>query len=236
MNTKSISRICGWLYISTISAFIASNMIVKEQLIDAQNISTTFNLVAENALKYRLSVSIDFLAMLAVMVLALSLYVILKPVNIYLAFLALGLRIGEVVLQAGAKIPDYLLLPLSQSIVSSSGSSSIEVDHLGQMLLAGSTQALWLSFVFFAFGSLFNNYLFYKGRLIPQSLAIYGLIATGLYALGSVAALLVELPEMARMGLMFPLVLFELLVGFYLAFFGVKGEVAQLQVSGLMEA
>lgn len=222
MNIKSISRICGVLYLTTVLAFLANNLFLKEQLVDAENISSTFQLLAANAFQYRLAVSIDFLAMVAVMALAFSLYAILRPVHLYLALLALGLRIGEVVLQAGAKIPDYLLLTLSQSAVPSSGSGTAVLDYLGQMLIAASSQAVWLSFVFFAIGSLFNNFLFYKGKLIPAILAIFGLIATALYVLGSVAALIIDLPESANMGMMLPLVVFELLLGFYLAFFGVK--------------
>jgi len=225
MNTKSVSRIIGILYISTVLAFLATNMFVKEQLVDAQNISNTFQLLADNAFQYRLAVSIDFLAMVAVMALAFSLYALLRPVHLYLALLALGLRIGEVVIQAGAKIPDYLLLTLSQSAVSSPTSGIADLGYLGQMLITGSTQAVWLSFVFFSIGSLFNNYLFYKGKLIPAALAIFGLISTGLFALGSVVALIIDLPASANLGMMLPLVLFELLLGFYLAFFGVKNEV-----------
>jgi hypothetical protein len=225
MSIKSIARICGVLYISTVLAFLANNLFLKEQLVDSENISSTFELVAGNALQYRLAISIDFVAMVAVMALAFSLYIILKPVNPYLALLALGWRIGEVILQAGAKIPDYLLLTLSQSAISSSGSSVAELDSLGQMLIAASTQAVWLSFVFFSIGSLFNNFLFYEGRLIPVILAIFGLIGTALYTLGSVTALMIDLPESANMGMMLPLVLFELLLGFYLAIFGMKKEI-----------
>jgi len=222
MNTKSISRISGVLYVTTVLAFLVSNLALKEQLVDAENISNTLKLVGDNALQYRLAVSIDFLAMVAVMALVFSLYVILKPINPYLALIALGWRIGEVVLQAGAKVPDYLLLTLSQSAASSSGSGTAELVHLGQMLVAGSTQAVWLSFVFLSVGSIFNNWLFYRSRGIPRILAVYGLISTGLYGLGSVAALLIDLPQGLVQGMLLPLVLFELLLGFYLAIFGMK--------------
>lgn len=193
-----------------------------EQLVDAENPASTFNLVANNAFQYRLAVSIDFLAVVAVMSLAFTLYVILKPINPYLALLALGWRIGEVVLQAGAKIPDYLLLTLSQSATSSSGVDLSSTGAIGQMLIAGSNQAVWASLVFLSIGSLFNNFLFYKGKLIPSLLAIFGLISTVLYTLGSVLALVIDLPESANMVMMLPLVLFELLLGFYLAIFGMK--------------
>jgi hypothetical protein len=87
MNTQSISRICGVLYISTVLTFLVSNLFLKQQLGDAENISSTFKLVADNAFQYRLAVSVDFVAMVAAMALAFSLFAILKPVNPYLALL-----------------------------------------------------------------------------------------------------------------------------------------------------
>jgi hypothetical protein len=150
------------------------------------------------------------------MALAFSLFTILKPIGSYFALLALGWRIGEVVLQAGAKVPDYLLLTLSQS----SGGGTAVLD-LGQVIIDASTWAVGLSFVFLSVGSIFNNYLFYEGKVIPVVLAIFGLIATALFTLSSALALFTDLPESA-LGLMLPLVLFELLLGFYLAVFGMK--------------
>jgi hypothetical protein len=225
MNTKSISRICGILYVSTVLAFLVSNLFLKEQLVNTNNISNTFKLLAENAFQYRLAVSIDFLAMVAVMALVFSLFAILKPIHQYMALIALGLRIGEVVIQAAAKIPDYLLLQLSQT-AQLSGGSVAETEQLGRMLVAGSTQAVWISFVFLGVGSLFNNYLFYKSRGIPTALAIFGFISAVLYTLGSIAALMIDLPETANMGMMLPMVLFELTLGFYLAIFGMKEKAA----------
>lgn len=58
--------------------------------------------------------------------------------------------------------------------------------------------------------------------MIPAALAIFGLISTALYTLGSLLALIVDLPEAAKMGMMLPLVLFELSLGFYLAISGMR--------------
>ncbi|MGD2166354.1 MAG: DUF4386 domain-containing protein [Anaerolineae bacterium] len=217
MNVKRISRISGVLYLTTVPAFLVSNLLLKGQLVNAPDIAGTLGRVADNVLRYRLAVAIDFLGMVAVMALVFSLYIILKPFNPYLALLALGWRIGEVVLQAGAKVPDYLLLTLSQS-----GGEMAELVPLGQMLLTGSTQAVWLSFVFLSAGSVVNNFLFYKSKGIPRVLAVYGLISTGLYGLGSMAALVVDLSEGLIQGMLLPLVLFELMLGLYLAIAGMR--------------
>jgi hypothetical protein len=83
------------------------------------------------------------------------------------------------VLQAGAKVPDYLLLTPSQSVASSPGNALTELGYLAQMLIAGSTRAVWL---------------------------------------------IIDLPEGANLGMMLPLVLFELVLGFYLGIFGMRKE------------
>jgi hypothetical protein len=231
MQTKSIARICGVLYIVTVLAFLVSNLVLKAQLVDAEDIPGTFNQIADHTSRYRLAVSIDFLAMVGVMALAFSLYTILRPVNPYWALLALGWRIGEVILQAGAKVPDYLLLDLSKSAAAVSGSEIADMERLGDMLMNGSMLALALSFVFFSGGSLVNNFLFYKSKAIPAALAIFGLLAAGLYALGSLF-LIAGLAEGTALGLMLPLVLFELSLGLYLTGFGIKEEASRSRVIG----
>jgi hypothetical protein len=185
---------------------------------------TGLRLVAGSALQYQLAVAIDFLAMVAVMALVLSLFTILRPVGPYLALLAPGWRIGEVILQAGAKVPDYLLLTLSQPAASSPGGATAEMLSLGQILVAGSTRAVWLSFVFLSVGSILNSCLSCRSKLIPSALAIFGLASTALYTLGSVLALVIERPESATQGMMLPLVLFELSLGFRLAIFGIRQQ------------
>jgi len=221
MDLKRISRVCGVLYVTTVLAFLVSNLVMKVPLLDAANIPKTLQLVAGHSAQYRWAVAIDFVAMVAVMALVFSLFAILKTVDGYLALVALGLRIGEVVLQAGAKAPDFLLLRLSQSAAASSAGVA-QYETVGAMLFGGSTQLLWLSFVFLSVGSLFNNFLFYRGKLIPAGLAVFGIVAAGLYALDSLLALVVDFPDTVMLGITLPLVLFELVLGFYLAFFGIR--------------
>jgi hypothetical protein len=202
----------------TILTPVFGNALFDERQINAHDIPATLQLISENSFHFKLSISLDFISMIGVMALAFSLYALLKPVNPYLALLALGWRIGEVILQAGGTIPEFLLMTMSQ--LTSLGFGDIEA--MGHILITGAHKALWLSFVFFSLGSIINNYLFFKGRLIPRILAVYGLISTALYALGSILALFYDLSEPSKMVLMFPLVVFEISLGFYLTFFHLK--------------
>jgi hypothetical protein len=52
MNTKTISRICGILYVSTVLALFVSQLFFREQLVDPGDISRTFRFLAENAFQY----------------------------------------------------------------------------------------------------------------------------------------------------------------------------------------
>ncbi len=67
--------------------------------------------------------------------LVVSLFHILSPINKYLALLALGWRIGEVVISAVSKLDDFLVLTLSQQVASSD--NAIEgLDYLGRILIS----------------------------------------------------------------------------------------------------
>ena len=66
--------------------------------------------------------------------------------------------------------------------------------------------------------------LFYKSKAIPTWLALFGVIGAVLYALGF-ALPMIGLPEAIK-NLAYPMMLFELLLGVYLTFWGLKKEIA----------
>ena len=153
--------------------------------------------------------------------LVVSLFHILSPINKYLALLALGWRIGEVVISTVSKLDDFLVLTLSQQVASSD--KAIEgLDYLGRILISGSSQGLLIAMVFFSIGSIFNNVLFYKSKAIPVSLAVFGLIGTGLITISAVLSLVVDLPRTVVDGAAVPIIVFEYVLGFYLIFRGME--------------
>ena len=94
MRDKLIYRLCGILFILGLSTFLLTDMLAGS-LINSENISNTFKLVADNAFQYRLALFIDFVGVVAIIALAITLFYILKPFNLYLALLALGWRMAE---------------------------------------------------------------------------------------------------------------------------------------------
>jgi hypothetical protein len=222
MNTKSLSRLCGILFLLTIAAFLVGNMLLKNPLHDTEHYSNTFQLVKDNAFQYRLGNFIAFLGVATQFALMITLYQILKPVNPFFALLALGWRIGEQVLLTISIMASFLILGLSQTVPLSPGNGI--ADYLGQILVSAPVHIEAIAFVFLGIASVFNNMLFYKSKAIPSPLALLGVIGAVLYALGA-ALPMIGLPEALR-DLGYPLLLFELLLGVYLTFWGLKKEMA----------
>ena len=223
MSDKSIYRLCGGLFIFTLTTFALREMLAGG-LIDSESISNTFRMVADSAFQYRLAVWIDFIGVVALMALIVTLFYILKPFGIYLALLALGLRMGEVTLIAVLRIDDFTILTLSQQAESASSGGVAELNYLGQMLVARADQGFTLAMVFYAAGSLFNNILFYKGKAIPFWLAILGLLGASLVTVQTVLSLIIDLPKSIHWAAWGPIMLFEFVIGLYLIFRGKRKE------------
>ena len=222
MNIKSLSRLCGILFLLTIALFLVGNMLLKTPLHDTENYANTFQLVKENAVQYRVGNFLALLGVTAQFALMITLYQILKAVNPFYALLALGWRIGEQVILTVGIIASFLILGLSQSATVPDKEIA---ENLGQILVSIPLHGEEIAFVFLGIASVFNNWLFYKSKLIPTWLALLGVFGAFLYGLGSALPML-GLPESFKdLGL--ALLLFEVILGFYLTFWSVKGKLAE---------
>ncbi len=219
MNTKSLSRLCGILFLATVIVFIVGNMVLKEPLQDTEDYSNTFQLVQDSASQYRLGNFLALIGLTAQFALMITLYQILQAVNPFLALLALGWRVGEQVLLTAGIIASLVILGLSETVTLAPG-GGIELDYVAQVLVSAPVHAQDIAFVFLGVASIFNNVLFFKGKMIPSSLALFGVLSAALYALGAALPML-GLAEAFKM-LTLPLILFELSLGVYLTFWGIK--------------
>jgi len=222
MNIKSLSRLCGILFLLTIALFLVGNMVLKNPLHDMENYTNTFQLVKENAAQYRVGNFLALTGVAAQFALMVTLFQILKPVNPFFALLALVYRIGEQVLLSVGIIAGFLILGLSQSVTVPGNEAA---EYLSQILVSIPLHGEEIAFVFLGIASVFNNWLFYKSKAIPTWLAIFGVICAVLYALGSALPML-GLPEAVK-NLALPLLLFELILGVYLIFWPLKEELAE---------
>jgi hypothetical protein len=121
---------------------------------------------------------------------AISLYPVLKKFNAGLALGAVGFRISEGVLRFVAVCAYLSIITLSQQFVKAGAPDSSYFQTLGVLLYAGNR---WVSNVAgllaFSIGCLLYYIIFYRTKLVPRWLSVWGLVAAILAMLSTVLVL-----------------------------------------------
>ena len=188
----------------------------------------------------RISNLVALVNCLGIVVLGVLFYIVFSEEYKIIALVALGAFLAEAITLAVGKLGAFALIPLSQQFVGAGAPEPSYFQTLGDFLYYGVDRQGWaLHMLFFCLGGILWYYLFFRSKAIPRILSVWGFAAVSLVSinvlfvlhdrdielvmimLASVLALFIDLPESA-LGLMLPLVLFELLLGFYLAVFGMK--------------
>jgi hypothetical protein len=128
---------------------------------------------------------------------AISLYPVLKKFNAGLALGAVGFRISEGVLRFVAVCGYLLLITLSQQFVKAGAPDSSYFQTLGVLLYAGNRWGNLLSLLAFSIGALLHYIIFYRTKLVPRWISVWGLVAA---ILAMVSCALVTVGLIAPMG------------------------------------
>lgn len=182
------------------------------------NLSTRFTTA-------RLGVIIDLLTSCGIVTIAVLLYTVLYRHGKIVARVALALWLLEAMFMALSRLGALALVWLSQSFVDigSPGQSSYQV--LGEWVYKGVyTQAYTMHMFFYCIGGLLWYGLFYRSRLIPRLISIFGLAATAMGLAGIAAEIFGATVPTA---VFLPLLGFELVVGLWLVTRGTRDELLQ---------
>jgi hypothetical protein len=121
---------------------------------------------------------------------AISLYPVLKKFNAGLALGAVGFRISEGVLRFVAVCGYLLLITLSQQFVKAGAPDSSYFQTLGALVYEGHR---WVynvgSLLAFSIGALLYYIIFYRTKLVPRWISVWGLVAAILGMLSCVLVL-----------------------------------------------
>lgn len=193
-NLPSIARwarTAGFMYLATIASYFAGTWI------------------AGATHTGRADLLLQFATSWATVLLAGCLYAVLRIVNPILALVALGWRLGEAVLGALVVVLRFAMLAPGLGSAETAAIKSITSPMLSATTL------------FFTAGSTIFFGLFLKSRLIPRSLAAFGLIASVLFGTLACANLLgIGLPRMLAYAWA-PMLPAELVTGAWLLIFAV---------------
>ena len=185
---KNTSRFIGAVFlIQAIASFIAGSMLPGVLNI-SDNIIDTMNSLANNALRVRVGIVVELITVIALIILSVLLFLVLKNQSSKIALVALGLRLTEVALLAGSRIETFSLLRISQASVSEGHPAYLQT--LGNLAYETQEFAYAVNMVFFALGGTIFYYLLLQSRYVPRWLAAFGLVAAPLAFIGTVIELL----------------------------------------------
>jgi len=171
---RKIAIIAGVLFITATAASLLGNGLTGSILAAPDylaSVSSSGNRVMVGAL-------LSFLAAAGSAGIAIALYPVLKRYDAGLALGAVGFRLIEAVFYIVGALCLLSLLTVSQQSVNAGDQSASYFQNVGHVLLTTRDSADFvLAVIAFCLGALMYYAVFYRSKLIPRWLSVWGLIA-----------------------------------------------------------
>ena len=217
------SRVPRWLgamFLLVIVTSFASGMLIASAA-GTGSISDVLTGIAGSPAMVRLGVLLGFVTSLAIVVLAVLLFVALRGQAQVLALVALGWWLAEALVLAVARAGDAALIALGQTFVAAGSPGDSHYQALASFLYTGLDKGLGSTahMLFYCAGGLIWYGLFLRSGYLPRAIPIFGLLAVALGLAGVVAEILgAQVPILVYL----PLLPFELVIGTWLFTKGIR--------------
>ena len=211
MDQKA-SRLLGIAFLLQFVTSFSSGVFLKSAWFVPDNFGETMRNIAMNPALFRGNILLDTFTALGVTFLGAMLFLTLRKQNEKLALTALAFYILEGTLLAVSRMNAFALLRLSEEYVAAGQPANVLLA--GQiayeaMEFAGNT----LHMLAFCLGALLFYFLFYRSRVIPAALSLWGLITTLPMLVGTITQIFGHtLPIIFYV----PYVSFELVIGIWI--------------------
>ena len=219
MNSSNhIPRLLGVAFFSVAVLSIAQMYLSLFTLLSG-SISDSFVNISNNLTQMRISILLALFTSVGIIVLAVLLFVVLHKQNKTIALVALGLYLAEAILLAVSKIGIFALIPLSLEYVKAGTPDSSYFQILGTLFFGVDRWGDNIHMLFFCLGGILWYSLFYKSKYLPRVLSVWGLLAVSLALIGTLLVIFDFEPSII---LVIPNGLFELAIGLWLMFKGIR--------------
>jgi hypothetical protein len=133
-----------------------------------------------------IGILLEFICVLAMPLIPVFLFPILKKHNEALALGYVGFRFLEAVLYIGIEINKLSLINVSQDYLNKGGMDTSFFQNIGSSIQSVNDWAFSIYVVVFTLGALMLYSVLYKSKLIPRFISAWGFIAAALLLTGSV--------------------------------------------------
>lgn len=195
---------------SAVWTYLLSSLVISD------DIAATMANIADNPTRMRASIVTTMLTALGVGALGALLYTVLETQNKAIARVALMFYTIEAAILATSRIEAFALLRLSEEPIDAENLDQLQT--LAALFERSADYGDWLHMMPYAFGALLFYSLLFMSEYVPRPLAIFGL---GAAALAAVGVLLELLGPAVPLVVFLPGLPFELGIGLFLIFRGI---------------
>jgi hypothetical protein len=214
------ARFAGFMYLFLIAIYLLGVMITGRFEVPG-NIAETTHRVMEHELLFRFGLALGSLNNLCAVLLAVSLYAVVRVIDKNLALLALAFELVYAAAGTALDLIGYAFLKQQMDAYSSGIVDAKQLSALADLRSFLDAAAMNIVTILYGAGSILFFYLFFKAKAIPRILAALGLFGSVLVPLTGFAGLILPHPsKLLQLGWL-PIFAAEVSVGLWLLFKGV---------------
>lgn len=226
-SQHAYARFAGLMYFFTV--FDVSGVLIIANVKGSGNFLDTAHAVAASETLYRIGLVLGLIGTLSTILLAVALYVVLRPFNGNLAMTALLFRVAESVIGGVVIVFGFLTLQIYLEVARAGAAGASRLSELAGLVSGASVVGTNVSVVFFGVGSTLFFYLLVRSAYIPRVLAMWGLIGSIVCFIAFLASLVIPTSTELLTGIGgLPIGLAEPVVGAWLLIRGIGGRHAGL--------
>ncbi|HLZ61677.1 MAG TPA: DUF4386 domain-containing protein [Ktedonosporobacter sp.] len=187
MNTyRTAARVVGVIYIAGFIVGIPGNGLIQSILGAPNSLST----VAAHSVMLSIGAILWLMACVGDAAHGVLMFPVLKPHSERLAIGYLAARIIDSVFLAMYVLFALLQLPLGSAYLKAVAPTTSSLQALSTVLIQAGQYANTIGWIALGLAGVMLNFLFYRARLIPRWIAVWGLVGYAMMVCGMVAALM----------------------------------------------
>ena len=216
------ARVAGIVYLAAMATSMFAELVLRGPLMVPGDAAKTAMNIAKSQELFRASIVVHLITFASDAVLAVALYVVLRTVNTNLALLAAFWRLADCAILSVGMVNDFATLRFVSGAGYLGSFDVQQLQALARLFLSVHAAAFQIGFVFLGLGSTLFSYLWLKSGYIPRALAAWGIFASAVLAVVTLAAM--ALPGLSGIGLtyMAPMFLYEVGLGLWLLTKGLR--------------
>ncbi len=223
-SQRKAAKVAGIAFLFAMAIVVFTNYSVSFRFIIPDNaVDTARNIMAHETL-FRINIVCNLLYLITLIVMFTSLYVVLKPVNKNLALASAFFRLLYALMWGLMAINTLAAIRLLGNTGYLPVFETNQLQTLSRLHLSSSWDAYYVGLPFWGLASSVCSYLWLRSRYIPRALAIFGIISSVWCVFCGFAYLISpDFGKTVHLALFdVPLTIFELTLGFWLLFKGLK--------------